>query len=69
MEETVKLKCEKCGVEYTKPAKFIEYNNEHTNVFWRWSLAFCDKHRREKQDESLKELPEILKTLANTDLE
>lgn len=65
MEETVKLKCEKCGVGYEKPAVFQEYilatNN---NLFYRWSLAFCDECRREKERESLKRLPSILKALS-----
>lgn len=58
-------KCEQCGVDYEKPAKFKKYNEEHPNVFFRWSLSFCDKCRREKELEALKSLPKILNALSN----
>jgi hypothetical protein len=32
-------------------------------VFFKWSLAFCDKCRREKEIESLKALPDVLRAL------
>jgi len=59
----LKLKCEKCGAEYEKPAVFKKWNDENPNVFWKWNLTFCDTCRREKQEEGLKRLPEILKAL------
>ena len=64
MEEMINCKCEKCGVDYEKPATFKKCNEENTNVFFRWSLAFCDKCRREKEHEALKALPNVLSTLA-----
>jgi hypothetical protein len=33
------------------------------NVFYKWSLAFCDKCRREKERESLNTLPDVLRAL------
>ena len=64
MEEIIKLKCKNCGCDYEKPYVFKQYlvATNH-NVFYKWSLAFCDKCRREKQRESLKVLPDILRTL------
>jgi hypothetical protein len=64
MEETINLKCEKCGVDYQKPSVFKDYlvATKH-NVFYKWSLAFCDNCRREKEKEALKALPDILKAL------
>ena len=66
MEEMIKLKCEKCGIDYEKPANFKKWNDENTNVFYRWSLAFCDKCRKEKEVNALKRLPEILKALSES---
>jgi len=64
MEETIKLKCEKCGCNYEKPSVFKEYliATKH-NVFYKWSLAFCDICRREKEREALKSLPDIIDAL------
>ena len=64
MEETIKLKCEKCGWDYEKPSVFKEYLvvTKH-NVFYKWSLAFCDKCRRENERDSLKALPDVLRAL------
>jgi hypothetical protein len=64
LEETIKLKCEKCGCDYEKPSVFKEYLfTARHNVFFKWSLAFCDKCRREKEIESLKALPDVLRAL------
>lgn len=66
MEETIKLKCDKCGCAYEKPVVFKEYvaGTKH-NVFYKWSLAFCDKCRREKERESLKSLPSVIRALGS----
>ena len=65
--EKIKLKCEICGCDYEKPSVFREYlkATKH-NVFFKWSLSFCDKCRRKKEHESLKAMPEILKALSNS---
>ena len=60
----LKLKCEKCGVEYEKPADFKKWNDEEPQVFFKWSLKFCDTCREEKEKEALKKLPEVIKALA-----
>lgn len=60
----INCKCEKCGVDYEKPATFKKWNEENTNVFFRWSLEFCDKCRREKERKALKALPSVLSALA-----
>jgi len=66
MEETIKLKCEKCVIDYEKPLVFREYLvSTKYNNFYKWSLAFCDKCRREKERECLKALPNILKALSD----
>ena len=61
----IKLKCEKCEANYEKPKDFKKWNKERPNVFFKWSLSFCDNCRRKKERESLKKLPEILKALSN----
>ncbi len=53
----IKLKCEICGVNYEKPAHYTKWNN----VFFKWSLRFCDDCRRKKENEALKRLPELIK--------
>ena len=45
----IKLKCEICGVNYEKPAHYKKWNN----VFFKWSLRFCDDCRRKKEKEEL----------------
>jgi hypothetical protein len=63
MESNINLICEKCGVKYEKPESFSKFYDSNPNVFFRWSLSFCDKCRREKEIEALKQLPYILKAL------
>jgi hypothetical protein len=65
MEELLQLKCEKCNCDYEKPAVFKEYLvATKYNIFYKWSLAFCDNCRKEKERESLKALPDIVKALS-----
>ena len=45
----IKLKCEICGANYEKPAHYKKWNN----VFFKWSLRFCDDCRRKKEKEEL----------------
>lgn len=60
----IQLKCEKCLIDYEKPEMFKEYNERYPNIFWKWSLNFCDNCRKLKQNEALSKLPEILKKLS-----
>lgn len=59
----INLTCEKCGIKYEKPETFKKYNDETPNIFFKWSLSFCDKCRKEKELEALKHLPKILPKL------
>jgi len=60
----LKLVCKNCGAEYRKPKDFKKWNDEKPNIFFTWSLNYCDKCRRKKERETLKRLPEIIKALA-----
>ena len=64
IKKMIKLECEKCGVYYEKPADFKKWNDERPNVFFKWSLTFCDTCRRKREIEGLKRLPEVIKALA-----
>jgi hypothetical protein len=57
--------CEICGISYTKPKDFNRLNKKNHNVFFDWSLRFCDKHRKEKELKALKKLPKVLKSILN----
>ena len=46
---------------FEKPADFKKWNDERPNVFFKWSLAFCDICRRDREKEALKRLPEVIK--------
>ena len=59
----IKLECKKCGVAYEKPTDFKKWNDERPSIFFKWSLAFCDKCRRWKQIKALEKLPEVIKAL------
>ncbi len=59
------LNCQKCGVKYQKPEEFEQYNKEHPNVFWRWSLSFCDSCRRYREAEALKKLSFVIDEIIN----
>ncbi len=63
MEETIKLKCTQCGTDYEKPMNYKVWNKEHPNVFFKWNLMFCDKCRKEKEEEGFKRLPEIIRRI------
>jgi len=60
----LKLKCQTCSADYEKPEDYEKWNKENTNVFFKWSLAYCDKCRKEKEIEALKELPKVLEALS-----
>jgi hypothetical protein len=62
-EELIDLKCEDCGVDYKKPASFIGISN----VYFRWSLLYCDDCRKKKELQSLRFLPKVLKALASVE--
>ena len=60
----LKLKCQTCGTNYEKPEDYEKWNKENTNVFFKWSLAYCDKCRKEKEIQALKNLPKVMKALS-----
>jgi hypothetical protein len=63
MEDQLDLICEKCGTAYQKPTIFKAFNEQFPNVFFEWSLAFCDTCRREKEIDAMKCLPKIIDNL------
>ena len=65
-KQTINLKCETCGIDYEKPEDFKKWNDEHPNVFFKWSLMFCDNCRRKNERQALKRLPEVLIALSNS---
>ena len=66
MNDTIKLKCEECGCTYEKPYVFKEHLLKYKhNVFFKWSLTFCDKCRRKKEVAALKALPDVIDAIAN----
>ncbi len=58
------LKCDTCGIEYEKPDDYKKFNDTHKNIFYTMNLTYCDKCRREKEIEYLKELPNVVKALS-----
>lgn len=57
----IKLICQKCGGEYQKPTAYKKIRN----VFFKFSLTFCDNCRKKKEIETIKKLPGIIKILSN----
>ena len=67
MSDTIKLKCQECGCDYEKPYVFKEFIlASERNVFFKWSLTFCDKCRRKKEVVALKALPDVINAMANS---
>ena len=60
--DIIYLKCFKCKVKYDKPIAFKELAKK--NVYFSWSIKYCDKCRKEKENMVLNILPNILKTLS-----
>lgn len=56
MEEHLDLKCEECNVDYKKPKIFKEYSEgkNPSHFFYKRCLKYCDKCRRAKENEMLK---------------
>lgn len=61
-EELINLKCEDCAVDYQKPAEYIQYN-ETSNIYFKWSLKYCDNCRIKKEHKALRFLPKVLRAL------
>ena len=57
--------CIVCGVKYEKPLDFKTWNDKHPNVFFKWSMQYCDTHRKERELKALENLPAVLEALAN----
>lgn len=57
------LKCEKCLVAYEKPTLLKKWNEDYPNVFYNWSLRFCDFCRKQKESQALEVLPKVIQTL------
>lgn len=60
----LKLECQACGAAYEKPESYSKWNTKRPNVFFKWSLMYCDKCRREKEAEALKGLPKVIEALS-----
>lgn len=67
MEEKKELDliCENCRADYKKPHDFKVWNDSHPNIFFKWSLTYCDDCRRAREGKALKRLPEVIKALTN----
>jgi hypothetical protein len=60
MEDLIDITCAKCGCSYQKPSVFKEYlEKSNHNVFYTWSLTYCDLCRREREAYSLTQLEYI----------
>lgn len=57
------LKCKECLTNYQKPEAYKEWNEKYPNVFFKYSLMYCDFCRKKIQDEHLEKLPLILDLL------
>ena len=61
------LKCKKCECSYQKPSIYEEYLvQSNYNIFYQWSLIYCDKCRKEKEHSVLNELEEVTNILAKS---
>jgi hypothetical protein len=70
MEDLIDIKCKECGCSYQKPSVFKEYLEKFNhNVFYTWSLTYCDLCRREKEDFALNCLEHISNQLSKTESE
>jgi hypothetical protein len=56
----MKLCCLKCETNYEKPDWFAA----EKNVFFRWSVTYCDKCRKEKETDALNALPSVVEALS-----
>lgn len=64
-EEMIKLKCE-CGTEFERPKIFQQYQKERPNVFYKWKLKYCDVCNKNRVNEALNHLPNIMKALSDS---
>jgi hypothetical protein len=62
----IEIKCLSCDTIYFKPLKFKQYYDDRPNVFYKWSLTYCDPCRRDKERAALKSLPEVLDILSKS---
>ena len=59
------LKCKECECSYQKPSIYKEYLvQSNYNIFYQWSLIYCDKCRKEKEYSALNGLEEVTNMLA-----
>lgn len=56
------LNCTKCSVAYKKPLEWAKWVD---NIFYKMSLSYCDKCRKDRELAALEALPKVLNALAN----
>ncbi len=59
----IHLKCEKCGIDYEKPADFKKWHDRRPTIFLKWNLVFCDTCRKDIERKTLKKLPDLVKNM------
>ncbi len=65
--ELLDLRCKECEKPYQKPAIYKDWLKERTqNVFFKWSLDYCDECRRAKERAALTKLPQVLELLSQS---
>ena len=62
-DDTIQLTCE-CGAEFYRTKAFIEFNEKHPNVFWRWKLKYCNECYKKNFEKALDKMPEVLTNLS-----
>lgn len=67
MVENINLRCKKCGIRHQRPITFLLYflEGKYATVFFKNRLNFCDRHVREKEINSLKNLGKVIEALSN----
>ena len=70
MEDFINIVCKVCKVSYQKPSVFKEYlEKSNYNIFYTWSLTYCDLCRRKKETFALNQLENISNMLSKNKLE
>jgi|GEM_PF-2007754 len=56
----INLTCKKCLCKYDKLDLYNDLYNKTKNIYYKMNLEYCDKCRREIEQQAIKNIPLIL---------
>jgi hypothetical protein len=54
-----------CGKDFQRTDVYLKYQEQQPNVLWKWKLTYCDECFKQKREQALRRLPDVLDSLSS----